>query len=444
MMSNLLPNEKWTIGALSYLCDADGSIQTGPFGTQLHASDYVPSGVPCIMPQDIIDGRISTEKIAYISEENANRLSNFRLLQNDIIYPRRGDIAKHALITSKENGWLCGTGCLRIRLNTSSILPQYLYYYLTLPHVREWIAQNSVGATMPHLNISLVGQISVSYPTYNEQQVITNILGSLDDKIDLNRRMNETLEAMARALFRDWFVDFGPTQAKMAGEAPYLAPELWGLFPDRLDDEGKPEGWEVCNFDELVSINPKEKLSRNTIAPYLSMSELPTQGCLAEAPTPRPFSGGSKFKNGDTLFARITPCLENGKTALAQKLDNNIVGWGSTEFHVLRGKGHVPFSWVYLMARDNEFRTNAIRGMTGTSGRQRVASEVLATYKTVTPSSNQIWKAFDRACNPLFEKIIINGVESRTLAQLRDLLLPKLMSGEISIRDAEKMVEDAA
>lgn len=141
------------------------------------------------MPQDIIDGRISTEKIAYISEENANRLSTFRLLQNDIIYPRRGDIAKHALITSKENGWLCGTGCLRIRLNTSSILPQYLYYYLTLPHVRDWIAQNSVGATMPHLNTSLVGQISVSYPTYDEQQVITNILGSLDDKIDLNRRL---------------------------------------------------------------------------------------------------------------------------------------------------------------------------------------------------------------------------------------------------------------
>ncbi|BAI00973.1 type I DNA specificity S subunit (plasmid) [Acetobacter pasteurianus IFO 3283-22] len=221
------------------------------YGTQLHASDYVTSGVPCIMPQDIIDGKISTGKIAYISEENANRLSNFRLAQNDIIYPRRGDITKHALITSRENGWLCGTGCLRIRLNTSSILPQYLYYYLTLPHVKEWISQNSVGATMPHLNTSLVGQISVSYPTYDEQHTIASILGSLDDKIELNRRTNETLEAMARALFRDWFVDFGPTRAKMAGEAPYLAPELWELFPGRLDNEGKPEGWKIGELHEL-------------------------------------------------------------------------------------------------------------------------------------------------------------------------------------------------
>ncbi|WP_259331091.1 restriction endonuclease subunit S, partial [Acetobacter pasteurianus] len=165
---------------------------------------------------------------------------------------RRGDITKHALITSRENGWLCGTGCLRIRLNTSSILPQYLYYYLTLPHVKEWISQNSVGATMPHLNTSLVGQISVSYPTYDEQHTIASILGSLDDKIELNRRTNETLEAMARALFRDWFVDFGPTRAKMAGEAPYLAPELWELFPGRLDNEGKPEGWKIGELHELT------------------------------------------------------------------------------------------------------------------------------------------------------------------------------------------------
>lgn len=363
--------------------------------------------------------------------------SDYQVEGPGVVTGRYGTLGQ--IFYEKENFWPLNT-TLYVK-DFKGNHPKFIYYFLKT--LDFWAFSDK--AAVPGLNRNDLHTANILFSNdLHYQKSIAFILGSLDDKIDLNRRTNETLEAMARALFRDWFVDFGPTRAKMAGEASYLAPELWELFPDRLDDEGKPEGWEVCNFDELVNINPKEKLSKNTIAPYLSMSELPTQGCLAEAPISRPFSGGSKFRNGDTLFARITPCLENGKTALAQNLENNIVGWGSTEFHILRGKGNVPFSWVYLMARDNEFRTNAIRGMTGTSGRQRVASEVLATYKTVTPSGNQIWKAFDRACNPLFEKIIINGAESRTLAQLRDLLLPKLMTGEISIRDAEKMVEDAA
>lgn len=419
-MSNLLPNEKWTTCPLSYLCDADGSIQTGPFGTQLHASDYVPSGVPCIMPQDIIDGRISTEKIAYISEENANRLSNFRLLQNDIIYPRRGDIAKHALITSKENGWLCGTGCLRIRLNTSSILPQYLYYYLTLPHVREWIAQNSVGATMPHLNTSLVGQISVSYPTYNEQQVITNILGSLDDKIDLNRRMNETLEAMARALFRDWFVDFGPTQAKMAGEAPYLAPELWELFPDRLDDEGKPEGWELRRLHDILEFNYGKSLPTQKRI----KGEIPVYG-----------SGGVTGLHNEALVTTPTIIVGRKGTVGALYWENRTCFPIDTVFYVT---SKLPLSYCfYLLETLGLENMNTDAAVPGLNRDNAYRLEVFYPPAVLIHSFANIvenWR----------NKIITNESESRTLAQLRDLLLPKLMSGEISIRDAEKMVENAA
>ncbi|MGG6429701.1 restriction endonuclease subunit S [Acetobacter ghanensis] len=397
-------------------------------------------------------GDISTLPVRYIPENAASR----KILQpNDILFETAGGTKDQPtgrsvflpkkIFSLSKIPLICASFSRFLRVDSEKINPYFLYLYLNYIYNERIIYKYHVQHTgVARFQFTqFVKEQNIPIFNTHQQRAISSIFSVLDDKIDLNRRTNETLEAMARALFRDWFVDFGPTRAKMSAEAPYLAPELWELFPDRLDDEGKPEGWKICNFDELVSINPKEPLSRNTIAPYLSMSELPTQGCLTEAPIPRPFSGGSKFRNEDTLFARITPCLENGKTALAQNLENNIVGWGSTEFHVLRGKGNVPFSWVYLMARDNEFRANAIRGMTGTSGRQRVASEVLATYKTVTPSGNQIWKAFDHACNPLFEKIIINGAESRTLAQLRDLLLPKLMSGEISIRDAEKMVEDA-
>jgi type I restriction enzyme S subunit len=409
----------------------------------MYPGSHDEQGIPLIRAADISEGHISETPTLKISKNVHHEYRRTALEGGECLLTLVGTPGIAAIVPHSMAGWNVARAVAVLRLKEQKNA-RFLRYAFSSPDVRNTIRNWCNTTVQPTLNLGDIKKIPISWPPIETRETITRILSGLDDKIDLNRRTNETLEAMARALFRDWFVDFGPTRAKMAGEAPYLAPELWELFPDRLDDEGKPEGWKVCNFDELVSINPKEPLSRNTIAPYLSMSELPTQGCLTEAPIPRPFSGGSKFRNEDTLFARITPCLENGKTALAQNLENNIVGWGSTEFHVLRGKGNVPFSWVYLMARDNEFRANAIRGMTGTSGRQRVASEVLATYKTVTPSGNQIWKAFDHACNPLFEKIIINGAESRTLAQLRDLLLPKFMSGEISIRDAEKMVEDAA
>jgi len=316
---------------------------------------------------------------------------------------------------------------------------RFVYYFLTTLKTKNL----DVGSSNPTLNRNHVHPISVIWPPLADQENIVKILSALDDKIDLNRRTNETLEAMARALFRDWFVDFGPTRAKMAGQTPYLAPEIWELFPDTLDDEGKPEGWRNTVLETLVTVNPPERLQKNADAPYLSMSELPVVGCLASEPIRRPFSSGSKFRNGDTLFARITPCLENGKTALVHHLEEGEVGWGSTEFLVLRGKNHVPFPWIYLLARDDLFRTYAIQGMSGTSGRQRVPSEILEKYEIVVPEGNTLWKAFERQTLPMFEKIFKNGAQGADLAQLRDLLLPKLMSGEIRIRDAEKMVAGA-
>ncbi|WP_295392007.1 hypothetical protein [uncultured Thiodictyon sp.] len=187
--------------------------------------------------------------------------------------------------------------------------------------------------------------------------------------------MNETLAAMAQALFKDWFVDFGPTRAKQEGLEPYLTPELWSLFPERLDAEGTSEGWRRCALEDIVDVNPTEPLKKGTAAPYLEMSALPTRGSITEPAVLREFTWGMRFRNGDTLFARITPCLENGKTAFVQSLID-------------------------------------------------------------------VWSAFGAIIEPLFQRIRANGEESRTLAQTRDLLLPKLMSGEIRVKDAERTIED--
>lgn len=317
-----------------------------------------------------------------------------------------------------------------------SVDPDWLYYLLCTLDFNEI----SSGSALPYLTVRDLAAINIEVPPFWEQQEIAAVLSALDDKIDLNRRMNETLEASARALFRDWFVDFGPTRAKAEGRPAYLAPDLWSLFPDRLADDGVPEGWDLGTLADLLVIAPKEPLKSGISAPYLDMAALPTRGASPDLPTERVYSAGTRFRNGDTLLARITPCLENGKTAYVQNLPDYAVGWGSTEFIVLRTKGPIPSPVSYLIARDDDFRRHAIQSMTGTSGRQRANADAIAGYPVAVPNNHNAWEAMGSVLTPMFDRIAANERESRTLAETRDALLPKLMSGAIRVRDAERAV----
>lgn len=299
-------------------------------------------------------------------------------------------------------------------------------------------------SAVPGLNRDNAHAKVICVPKLREQRAIAHILGTLDDKIELNRRRNQTLEAMARALFKDWFVDFGPVRAKMEGREPYLPVDAWQLFPDSLDDEAKPEGWEMVPASELIEFNPSEPLRKGTPAPYLDMASLPTSGSWPEPPIMRDFGSGMRFRNGDTLLARITPCLENGKTAFVQCLPDDTVGWGSTEYIVMRPKSPVPAEYAYLLARDDAFREHAIRSMTGTSGRQRAQGDSVAVFKLASPPDKNVWHTFAKQVMPLFESIKSNAKANETLAQLRDSLLPKLISGELRIKDTESFLERMA
>ena len=247
--------------------------------------------------------------------------------------------------------------------------------------------------------------------------------------------MNETLEEMARALFQSWFVDFDPVRAKMEGRDTGLPPDLAALFPDRLVDSelGEiPEGWEVRALGDVVELNPSEPLKKGTLAPYLDMAALPTSGPSPDEAVSREFTSGTRFRNGDTLLARITPCLENGKTAYVQSLPAERVAWGSTEFIVMRAIPPVPPVYTYLLARDETFREHAIQSMTGTSGRQRVQVDALATYTMPCPPAG-VWAAFDFLTERLFARIESAKQESFGLAAKRDALLPGLVSGEVGV-----------
>lgn len=325
--------------------------------------------------------------------------------------------------------------------------PEFVYYWLRA-NVDE-LERHASGSTFRELTGSALAQIVIRVPPLPEQRAIAHILGTLDDKIELNRRMSQTLEAIAHALFKAWFVDFEPVRAKLEGRwrrgrsLPGLPAHLYDHFPDRLVESelgAIPEGWEVVRLAQVIEIDPPRPLHKGQVAPYLDMANMPTQGHAPIQVVERPYAGGSRFTNGDTLLARITPSLENGKTAFVDFLPPEGVGWGSTEFIVMRPKPPLPPEFGYCLARYPSFREFAIQSMTGTSGRQRVQSDALARYPLVVPSE-AIAKAFGQLVEPLFQKSSQCVRESRTLADLRDALLPKLIRGEIRVRDAERFLE---
>lgn len=233
---------EFMIRTLGDICDeVDGIIRTGPFGSQLHESDYRKCGVPVVMPKNILAGTISTEDIAHIGEEDANRLSQHRLDRGDIVYGRRGDIGRRALITEREFGWLCGTGCIRISLGDSVLNPRFLYYYLGQPNVIEWIYNQAIGATLPNLNTSIIRSIPIEYPPLPTQRKIASILSAYDDLIENNTRRIKILEEMAQALYREWFVHF-----RFPGhEKVQMVDSPLGRIP---------EGWEVKKLNEICEL----------------------------------------------------------------------------------------------------------------------------------------------------------------------------------------------
>lgn len=394
---------EWEDVTLGTVC-ADGVIQTGPFGSQLHASDYRLSGVPVVMPQDLHGGRVSEASIARVSEQDAERLSRHRLRSGDIVYSRRGDVTRNALVGAREEGWLCGTGCLLVRPGGKTD-SRWLAYWLMTPWTREWITRHAVGATMPNLNTSILAAVPVSLPRLDEQKGIAAVLGALDCLIDTDRALAESLEEHAASLFAAAGFDATP-------------------------DSG-------CGIplSDLLEINPRLAKPSGEAA-YVDMAALPTDSSRVTSVARRPVSGGARFQNGDTLLARLTPCLENGKAALVDVLDQDEVAVGSTEFLVLRDRAGVGREWPYLLARSERFRDYAIQHMNGSSGRQRVSAESIGRYTVATPDPTRL-EEFKRSAAIAFEAIRRLHDEIADLTRAREELLPLLMSGKVRVADLE-------
>ncbi len=333
-----------------------------------------------------------------------------------------------------------GQNLVLLRADGKRVRPRFLRWIVRSPY--WWAEINkflNVGAVFDSLRCSDVPKFSLPIPPLRHQDAISSLLGAIDDKIDLNRRMNETLEGMARAIFKDWFVDFGPTRAKAEGRAPYLAAEIWALFPAQLDDEDKPEEWKNgCLGDVALSVGESVKpdeMSPDT--PYIGLEHMPRRSIALNSweGAGKVTSGKLAFHRGDFLFGKLRPYFH--KVGLAP-LD----GICSTDIVVLGPKTPTTAAFVLSCISTNEFVAYTDQTSGGTK-MPRTSWEVMARYPLCLPSEHAT-EAFQRTVAPMLDRIIVNIHEARSLATTRDLLLPKLMSGEIRLRDAEKIVEAAA
>jgi type I restriction enzyme S subunit len=290
--------------------------------------------------------------------------------------------------------------------------------------------QVSHGTTQDNLSLDKLLRFDFVIPDVGEQRKIAAILSAYDDLIENNLRRIKILEEMAQNLYREWFVKF-----RFPGHqhARFVDSPLGQI----------PEGWEVVKMPEAVQVRPNLPVPKHEQVAFVPMGNLSETSMLIGDVEYRPKASGARFQNGDTLFARITPCLENGKTGFVQFLPTDgTVACGSTEFIVLRSKTVCP-EYVYLMARSDQFRDNAIKSMSGATGRQRVREECFDQFLLAQPP-DAILERFQMTTRPQFEMIHSLNRRNQTLRHTRDLLLPRLISGEVDVSELDITVPEEA
>ncbi len=407
---------EWQPTTLGNICRLQGgTIQTGPFGSQLHTSDYKEVGIPVVMPTNIGDGGVSEVGIARIDQSDVERLSQHKLRFGDIVFSRRGDVTKNALITHRETGWLCGTGCLKVRLGDESIaIAEFISHFLRSPEIKDWLIRHAVGATMPNLNTGILSAVPINLPPRPIQVEIGKILGALDDRIALLRETNATLEAIAQALFKSWFVDFDPVHANAGTRAATLPPELQALFPATFTDtpQGRvPEGWCIGKVEDLLELAYGKALK----ATDRIDGEVPVYG-----------SGGIAGYHSQALV--VGPSIIVGRKGTVGSLywEDRPFFPIDTVFYVKTDK---PLSYCFYLLHTLGLRDMNTDGAVPGLNRNNV-------YRLpVHIPTDSVFRAFEEIAGSIREKIFRNNEQAQNLATIRDTLLPRLISGQLRLMD---------
>ena len=375
------------------LGDIATCIQPGPFGSQLHNSDYSKEGTPIIMPKDIVGGAIVHSGLLKVSEEHVKRLSRHQVYEGNLIVARKGDVRKCAYITASENGWMTGSDCLKVVLDESKCYPKFIYYQLRSEHIGRWLEKVSIGATMPSLNTGLLSGIEMVLPPIEIQKQIAGILSAYDDLIENNQKQIKLLEEAAQRLYKEWFVDL--------------------RFPGHENTkivDSVPEGWRRGLLKELISVNYGK-----------DHKKVPDDGNI-----PVYGSGGLMRKCNKSLFSGEAVLIPR-KGSLNNIMYVDETFWTvDTMFYATMKQPHTAVFVYFFVKAFDMYSMNigaAVPSMT---------TKILDAMDVVIPDKETLEK-FDKYAKVYFNKIKTLQGQNEQLKTARDLLLPKLMSGEVEV-----------
>lgn len=381
----------WEIAKLG---DISKNIQTGPFGSQLHQSDYSECGIPVVMPKDLVGGKISEESIARVDKTHVERLCRHKIEVGDILYSRRGDVGRCAHVTKKEEGWLCGTGCLRVTIDSEKADSRFVFFQLQHPDTVGWVEKHAVGATMLNLNTTILSSVPIRLPTLEIQKRIADILSAYDDLIENNQKQIKLLEEAAQRLYKEWFVDL--------------------RFPGHENTkimDGVPEGWSRTNINEILTFHRGYDLTKNE----MKAGRYPVVGST----TVIGYHNEFKIKGPGIVTGR------SGSLGKYQFIWDNF--WPhNTSLYISDYKDHNIF-FVYSLLQTVDFASLNNGGAIPTLNRN-----VLSNIEVIEPT-DELQEMFAKIAEAQYRKIRNLEKQNNQLKMARDVLLPKLMSGEVEV-----------
>jgi type I restriction enzyme, S subunit len=400
------------------------------------------SGIALIATNCISNGDLypTYKNVRYVSSETLRDWFRANPEPGDIILTLKGSQNGAVCLVPEIVDFAIAQDMVALRANEKVIDPLFLFAALRSRPVQEQIRNLDVSGVIPHLKKGDFDKLRLPYPDRETQKFIGEVYFTLCNKIELNRAMNETLEAMARAIFKDWFVDFGPTRAKIAGQAPYLPPEIWSLFPDALDDEGKPEGWEFENVaDQANWINgaaykDMHFSSEPDALPVVKIAELKSGVTKTTRFTNTDLGERYKIRNGELLFS----WSGNPDTSIDTFLWTGGTAWLNQHIFAVRSNGLRSQAFLYAMLKFLKSDFAEIARDKQTTGLGHVTKQDLIRMRIIVPSP-QVETAFDETIGPIHALFAANLFESRSLAASRDFLLPKLMSGEVRVENSKTL-----
>ena len=395
--------------------DISSGIQTGPFGSQLHQSDYTEDGTPVVMPKDLIGGKISEQSIARVGAEHVQRLQRHIIQNGDILYSRRGDVGRCAFATERETGWLCGTGCLRVTVNPRVADKKFVFYQLQQSSTIDWVEKHAVGATMLNLNTKILSNIPVFLPPIETQHRIADILSAYDDLIENNRKQIKLLEEAAQRLYKEWFVDL----------------RFPGYEHTKITD-GVPEGWEKSTVAAVSSIlrrgiSPRynengkfvvinQKCIRQTV---VSFDESRRQEKL--------YPEDLNLQDSDTVICSTGA----GTLGRVGQIFGNYPDT-TLDSHVTLVRAKEGFGKQYLFQSLNSRQTYLMGMGKGSTNQLELNRGTIQDLDIYIPSK-KVLNQFEQVAQPIHDKISVISKSILQLQTARDNLLPKLMNGEVEV-----------